>query len=282
MSRAHGRQGDPVPPPEALPVPVVDAHCHLDLTGGDVGRQVELARSVGVRTVVSIGIDVTTSRWQAEIAAEHEDVWAAVAVHPNEAGAGAATAEALDEIARLAALPQVRAVGETGLDYYRTDSAGGQAEQERSFRAHIAIAKQSGKALVIHDREAHDDVLRVLAEEGAPEVTVIHAFSGDADFARRCAAAGYYMSFAGNVSFKNAANLREAAAVVPAGLLLVETDAPFLTPMPFRGRPNGSHLIPLTMRVLAETRGEQLEVTCAAVAANATRVFALEKGHRGR
>jgi TatD DNase family protein len=262
-----------VPAPEPLAVPVIDAHCHLDLMDGDVAANVALAQSVGIATVLTIGVDVATSRWQAQVAEEHPAVWAAVALHPNEAAQGAATDEALQEIARLAALPQVRAVGETGLDHYRTEGADGHARQERSFRAHIAIAKDTGKALVIHDRDAHHDVLRVLTEEGPPPVTVFHAFSGDAAFARRCADAGYLMSFAGNVSFANAPTLREAAAVVPAELLLVETDAPFLTPVPYRGRPNGPHLIPLTMRVLAEVRGEDLDVTCAAVAANAARAF---------
>lgn len=275
MARGAPREGGPVPAPERLPVAVVDAHCHLDLMGGAVAEHLAVARSVGVTTVVSIGVDVATSRWQAQVAAEFDGVWAAVALHPNEAAAGAATDEALAEIARLAALPQVVAVGETGLDHFRTVEAAGRAAQEVSFRAHIAVAKDSGKALVIHDRDAHGDVLRVLAEEGAPPVTVFHAFSGDAGFARRCADAGYLMSFAGNVSFANAPALREAAAVVPADLLLVETDAPFLTPMPFRGRPNGPHLIPLTMRALAAARGEELADTCRAVAANAGRAFAL-------
>jgi len=268
------RDASPVPPPEPLSVPVVDAHCHLDLMDGEVDANVALARSVGVSTVLTIGVDVPTSRWQAQVAAEHLYVWAAVGLHPNEAAQGAATDEALREIARLAALPQVRAVGETGLDYFRTEGAEGHARQESSFRAHIQIAKDCGKALVIHDRDAHEQVLRVLAEEGAPAVTVFHAFSGDAEFARRCADAGYLMSFAGNVSFANAPTLREAAAVVPAQLLLVETDAPFLTPVPYRGRPNGPHLIPLTMRALAQARGEQVDLTCAAVAANAARAFA--------
>jgi TatD DNase family protein len=273
MAREHHREGGPVPPPEPLSVPVADAHCHLDLMDGEVADNLATARSVGVANVVSIGIDLETSRWQAAIAAARPNVYAAVAIHPNEAGTGAADDETLREIAALAALPQVCAVGETGLDYFRTETADGHAAQEVSFRAHIAIAKAAGKALVIHDREAHGDVLRVLADEGAPERTVIHAFSGDADFARACARAGYYCSFAGNVSFKNAAALRDAAAVVPDDLLLVETDAPFLTPMPFRGRPNGPHLIPLTMRVLAAARGADLDATCAAVGTNAARVF---------
>lgn len=274
MARPHHREGGPVPAPEPLAVPVADAHCHLDLMDGDVSANLELARSVGITRVVSIGIDLATSRWQARVAGAHAGVYAAVAIHPNEAGTGAATDEALREIETLAGLPQVRAVGESGLDYFRTQGVAAHAAQEASFRAHIAIAKTTGKALVVHDREAHADVLRVLAEEGAPERTVIHAFSGDADFARACADAGYYCSFAGNVSFKSAADLRLAAAAVPSDRLLVETDAPFLTPVPYRGRPNGPHLIPLTMRVLAQARGADLDETCAAVSANAVRAFA--------
>ena len=275
MSRKPERDGGPVPAPEGLTVPVVDAHCHLDLMDGDLAENVALAKSVGIAAVLSVGIDTVTSGWQANAAARHPDVWAAVAIHPNEVVRQATGDSDLAEIERLAGLPQVRAVGETGLDYYRIETADGHRAQEASFRAHIAIAKSAGKALVIHDREAHDDVLRVLREEGAPESTVIHAFSGDETFARACADAGYLMSFAGNVSFKNAGELRAAAAVVPSELLLVETDAPYLTPMPFRGRPNGPHLVPLTMRVLAEVRGEDLDTTCAAVAANARRAFGI-------
>lgn len=263
-------------------MPVADSHCHLDLMDGDLDTHLAQARSVGVTTVVSVGVDVPTSRWQTEVAARHPDVWAAVAIHPNEAGLGHATDEALREIEALAQLPQTRAVGETGLDHFRTETAEGHAHQEASFRAHIAIAKAAGRPLMIHDRDAHDDVLRVLSEEGAPDVVVFHAFSGDAAFARRCAAAGYHASFAGNVSFKNAEDLRTAAVVVPAGLLLVETDAPFLTPMPFRGRPNGPHLIPLTMRALAAARGDDLDELCDQVRRNAERVFGPFAGPRRR
>lgn len=271
MSRSALREGDAPPAPEPLAVEVVDAHCHLDLMGVPVDEALAAARSVGVRRVVTIGIDVGTSRWQAEVAGSHPDVYAAVAVHPNAAPREAGEA-AYAEIAALAALPQVRAVGETGLDHYRTGPAG-HLRQEDSFRRHIAIAKERGKALVIHDREAHDDVLQVLAAEGAPERTVFHAFSGDEAMARVCAERGYVMSFAGNVTFKNAGPLRAAAAAAPRDLLLVETDAPFLTPMPYRGRPNGPYLIPLTLRALAEVRGEPAEELAAAVAATAERVF---------
>lgn len=263
------RESTPPPAPEPLAVDVVDTHCHLDLMSGDVAGAMAAARAVGVGRVVTIGIDVETSQWCAAAAEEHPDVYAAVAIHPNEAST--ASPAALAEIARLAALPRVRAVGETGLDYYRTTAT--PQQQQESFRAHLAIAKQAEVALSIHDREAHRDVLRVLAEEGAPARTVFHCFSGNAEMAKVCAAHGYFMSFAGNVTFKNASDLREAAAIAPRELLLIETDAPFLTPMPHRGAPNAPYLVPLTVRALAATRGEDVDELCAAVAANAERVF---------
>ena len=270
MARVSGRTGDPPPPPEPLSVPVPDVHCHLDLMGTPVEEALAVARSVGINRVVTIGIDLPNSRLQAETAAAHPDVYAAVAVHPN--AAVGLPEETFEQIAELARQEKVRAVGETGLDYFRTPEEG-HADQQESFRRHIAIAKETGRTLVIHDREAHDDVLRILAEEGAPERVVIHAFSGDAEFAKRCADAGYVMSFAGNVTFKNAQNLRDAAAVAPADLLLVETDAPFLTPVPWRGRPNGPYLVPLTLRAIAQTRGEDVDKLAATVAATAERMF---------
>jgi TatD DNase family protein len=183
-----------------------------------------------------------------------------------------ATDADIDRIAGLAADRNVVAVGETGLDYYRTDEAG-RPRQEESFRRHIAIAKVTGKALVIHDRDAHDDVLRVLDDEGAPEHVVFHCFSGDAAFARRCIDRGHVLSYAGNITFKNAQDLRDAAAITPPDQLLVETDAPFLTPMPYRGRPNASYLIPLTVRALAEIQGRSESEVATSVTQTAERVF---------
>jgi TatD DNase family protein len=279
-SRAN-RRGDPPPSPEPLPAPAVDSHTHIDIavggeerepTDAEVDEAVAAAVAVGVPRLVQVGVDVGSSRWSAELAGRHPNVLAAVAVHPNEAGAGAATDQALAEIDRLAGLPRVRAVGETGLDRYRTGEDGWVA-QEAAFRAHIAIAKERGVALVIHDRDAHDEVLRVLADEGAPEHTVLHCFSGDAGFARRCIDRGYVLSFAGTLTFANAGTLREAAALTPLDQLLVETDAPFLTPAPLRGRPNSSRLVPHTVRALAEVTGTDLEQLCAALTANAERVF---------
>lgn len=279
------------PPPEPLRVPVADSHTHLDMQSGTVEEALAAAAAVGVTTLVQVGCDLKGSRWAAETAAAHADIHAAVALHPNEAprvvlgdpdgwsrqgarvpGGDAALDEQLAEIDALAALEQVKGVGETGLDYFRTGDEG-RAAQERSFRAHIEIAKRHGKALVIHDRDAHEDVLRVLKEEGAPERTVFHCYSGDAQMAEICAREGYYMSFAGNVTFKNAQNLRDAVAVAPAELLLVETDAPFLTPAPWRGRPNAPYLIPVTVRAMAEVRGMPEDALCEAIAANTARAF---------
>ncbi|MFE5187542.1 TatD family hydrolase [Streptomyces sp. NPDC056628] len=279
------------PAPEPLRVPVADSHTHLDMQSGSVEDALAKAASVGVTTVVQVGCDVRGSRWAAETAAAHDAVHATVALHPNEAprivhgdpdgwsrqgareaGGAAALDEALAEIDRLAALPQVKGVGETGLDHFRTGPEGIRA-QEASFRAHIEIAKRHGKTLVIHDRDAHDDVLRILKEEGAPERTVFHCYSGDAEMARVCARAGYYMSFAGNVTFKNAQNLRNAVAVAPPELLLVETDAPFLTPAPYRGRPNAPYLIPITVRAMAEVRGIDEDTLAAALGSNTAQAF---------
>ncbi len=271
MARDAGRRGDPPQPPEPLAVEVIDSHCHLDIMGGDVAHAVAAARAVGIRRMVSVGIDLATSRWQARAAAEHPDVYAAVAIHPNDAADGV-DEQTFAEIAELATMPKVRAVGETGLDYYRTPPERHAAQQE-SFRRHIAIAKQTGRTLMIHDREAHDDTLRILAEEGAPDQVVFHAFSGDAVMAKSCADAGYVMSFAGNLTFRNAGGLRDAAAVAPRDLLLVETDAPFLTPEPWRGRPNSPYLVPLTLRALAAARGEDVDTLAAAVAATSERMF---------
>jgi TatD DNase family protein len=262
--------GDELPPaPDALAVEVFDSHCHLDVMERPVAEVLDLARSVGVRRVVTVGYDLPSSRWCARTAEQHDDVYAAVAIHPNDAGA--ATDEVLAEIAELAAQPRVRAVGETGLDYYRDWAK--PDDQQRSFRAHIEIAKSVGKALVIHDRDAHEDVLRVLAEEGAPDRVVFHCFSGDRAMAEICAERGYVMSFAGNVTFKNAGSLREAAEVAPPELLLVETDAPYLTPMPYRGRRNAPHLVPLTVRRIAEVKRMDTDDLCATIAANGERVF---------
>jgi len=272
QKRGHGRQGEPPPAPEALPVAVLDSHTHLDIVGDDPAAQIAAAAAVGVDRLVQVGVDVDSSRWGVRLVDEHPAVVATVALHPNEAPRLADLDEGLRVIEGLASHPRVRGIGETGLDTFRTGEEG-RVAQERSFRAHIAIAKRYGKPLVIHDRDAHADVLRVLDDEGAPDQVVMHCFSGDAEFATECVKRGFLLSFAGTVSFASAGQLRDAAAVTPLDQLLVETDAPYLTPMPFRGRPNGSYLIPLTMRALADTTGHDLAALCAAISANGERVF---------
>jgi TatD DNase family protein len=274
--RGRDRSGEPPPPPEPLPVPVPDSHTHLDLisevVGGDPADHIAAARAVGVDRLVQVGVDLDSSRWAADLARKEPAVLATAALHPNEAPRLADLDEALRAVEELAWRPEVRAVGETGLDHFRTGEDG-RAAQEHSFRAHIAIARRTGKALMIHDRDAHPDVLRVLDGEGAPDTVVMHCFSGDRDFALECVRRGFVLSFAGTVSFKNAEDLRAAARVTPPGHLLVETDAPYLTPMPHRGRPNAPYLIPLTARALAETTGRDLDELCADIGATAERVF---------
>ena len=276
------RLGQRPEPPEPLPHPVVDNHCHLDIPASDAPGEPlpvadALARSaaVGVPRIVQIGCDLTGARWAVQVATSHQAIVAGVALHPNDAArldALGTLDEAFAEIADLASHPRVRAVGETGLDHFRTGPDGHDA-QVRSFRRHIELAHTLDKTLVIHDRDAHSDVLRVLDEVGAPPRWVMHCFSGDADFARACLDRGAWLSFAGTVTFKNAEPLREALRVVPQDRVLVETDAPYLTPMPHRGRPNASYLVPLTMRSMAQTRGEDLTELCAAVDANTDAAF---------
>lgn len=261
------------PLPEPLEVPVPDSHTHLDLQDSGVGAAVASAHAVGVPTLIQIGIDVPSSQWAAKVAAEHQAIWATVAIHPNEAPRTDDLEAALKEIEALAARPEVRGIGETGLDHFRTEGEDAWARQEESFRRHIDIAKRHGKTLVIHDRDAHSDVLSVLESEGPPERVVFHCYSGDEEMARICAEHGYVMSFAGNVTYKANQHLREALAIAPLELLMVETDAPFLTPLPFRGRPNAPYLIPLTVRAMAEVRGEDPNALGAALAATTERMF---------
>jgi TatD DNase family protein len=263
------------PAPEPLPAPVVDNHCHLEMTldGSEQMAAVDaLAASaaVGVPRIVQIGCELESARWSVSLAEEVAGIVAGVALHPNEAPRQVVAGrfeEQFEEISRLAEHPRVRAVGETGLDHYRTGPEG-RAAQEESFRRHLDLARRLGKTLVVHDRDSHEDVLRVVDSEGAPERVVMHCFSGDAAFARACLDRGFWLSFSGTVTFKNAGPLREALAVTPPDRLLVETDAPFLTPMPYRGRPNASYLVPLTMRFLAEHLGDDLAELCARVEAN--------------
>ena len=266
------------PAPEPLPIPVYDNHCHLEIEDGeglDLDDHLRRAAAVGVIGVVQAGGDIESSRWSAWAAASHPRVLAAVAIHPNEAPAYAERGmldEAMSVIDELAAQPRVRAIGETGLDFFRTGDDGRPAQFE-SFEAHIALAKKHDIAMQIHDRDAHEAVLETLERVGAPERTVFHCFSGDADMARIAADRGYWLSFAGNVTFKNAQNLRDALAVTPRERILVETDAPFLTPTPLRGRPNAPYLVPVTVRFMAAELGMPVDDLCAQLVANTLEVY---------
>ncbi|WP_026874807.1 TatD family hydrolase [Jiangella gansuensis] len=270
------------PAPEPLPYPVTDTHCHLDIADGEDGDEltvdqaIRAAADVNVTRIVQVGCDLPGSAWAVDAASRYSSVVATVALHPNEAPGLAEQGrldDALAEIDRLAgSSPRVRGVGETGLDHFRT-GPDGRAAQEASFRAHIEIARRRGLALVIHDRDAHDDVLRVLDDVETPERVVFHCFSGNETMARHVAERGWFLSFAGPVTFRNAAELRAALAVTPLENLLVETDAPFLTPHPYRGRPNASYLVPVTVRAVAEALAVDVEVVCRAVHDNAERAF---------
>ncbi len=268
--------------PDPLPVPVVDNHTHLDITrdGTEVsvealGPVLAAAADVGVDRLVQIGCDLPGARFAVAAAEHHAGVLAGVALHPNEVPGLAATGEltaAYAEIERLAAHPRVRVVGESGLDYFRTGPDGVPVQQE-SFRWHIDLAKRLGKALQVHDRDSHDDVVRILDEEGAPPATVMHCFSGGPELARQCVERGYHLSFSGTVTFKNATALRDALAVTPLDLLLVETDAPYLTPHPWRGATNSPALVPLTVRVMAGVLGVAVPTLCEALSDNAERLY---------
>lgn len=282
MADRHSLENSEVElPPDPMPLAVntVDAHCHLDIftEGGPGGAGVravlDRAKAVGIDRIVQVGCDVESSRYSVECAnAFPGEVVAAIALHPNDAPRLPDLEAALSEIEKLAENPRVRAIGETGLDHFRTPPEKRDV-QEYSFRRHIALAKKLGKTLMIHDRDAHEDVLRVLEEEGAPEQVVFHCFSGDAVMAQVCAARGYVLSFAGTLTFKNSPQLREALALIPADQFLVETDAPFLTPMPYRGRPNAPYLIPHTVRLMAEIRGVGEEEIARVTSATAERLF---------
>ncbi len=267
--------------PERLPFPVVDNHCHMDMPPRDVDvlsvdEALDRAAAVNITRIVQVGCDLPGARWAVETAQAYDSVVAAVALHPNEAPRLAEAGKLEEALAEIDSLggsgDHVRAIGETGLDYFRTGDEGKEA-QHHSFRQHIRMAKRHGKALMIHDRDAHADVLEVLDDEGIPDRTVMHCFSGDADFARECVERGAYLSYAGTVTFKNAANLREALLVTPRDRILVETDAPFLTPSPHRGQPNASYLIPLTVRLMSETLGISTGDLCQDINANTDRAY---------
>ena len=281
MADRHNRDIDRslAPMPKPLPVPTVDAHAHLEIVtdaapDSDAVRQVlDDAKSVGVDRVVQVGYSAEQSQW-CVAAAEHFDdrVLAAVALHPNEAPVVADLESDLAIIEKLAWHPRVRAIGETGLDYFRTPPQL-RGRQQDSFKWHIELAKKTKKALVIHDRDSHDDVLSILLEVGAPEKTVFHCFSGDVEMAKICIDRGYILSFAGTITFKNAPSLREAVALVPHEQLLVETDSPFLAPSPHRGSLNTPAQIATIVRAMAEERNESVAALATALSINAERIF---------
>lgn len=263
-----------------MPVPVVDNHTHLDHEPDDatVRSLLDRATAVGVPRAVTIGCDLTSARWTVGAVQRFPELLGGVAIHPNDASRLAAEGrldDALNEIAELATRDRIRVVGETGMDAYRTDHSDAAAKraQEESFRAHIELAKRLGKPMQIHDRETHEDILRILNDAGAPETTVFHCFSGDAEMARYCAQQGWYLSFPGTITFKANHDLRYALRAVPLDRVLVETDAPYLTPMPFRGRPNASYLVPLTVRFMADVLDRPVAVVCEAIAATSETVY---------
>jgi TatD DNase family protein len=281
MADRHNRDIDRefAPLPEPLPVPVADAHAHLEIVTNDapdsdaVRKVLDEAKSVGVNRIVQVGYSAEQSEWCAALADLYPGrVLAAVALHPNEAPVVEDLAADMAIIERLAHMPRVRAIGETGLDYFRTPPELRGVQQD-SFKWHIELAKKTNKALVIHDRDSHEDVLSVLLEVGAPEKTVFHCFSGDVEMAKTCIERGYILSFAGTMTFKNAPALREAVKLVPHEQLLVETDSPFLAPSPHRGMQNTPAQIPTIVRAMAAERNQDLAELCDALSKNTERVF---------
>lgn len=281
MSDRHNRDIDriPAPRPEPLPAPTIDSHCHIELIAksapdsAEVKAVLDEASAAGIEQVVQIGYDLEQSRWSVGVA----QAWigralAVVGLHPNEAPVVDDLDEQLREIEQLATRPRVRGIGETGLDYFRTPEEL-REKQEFSFRSHIAIAKRTNKALIIHDRDAHANILKVLKEEDAPEKVIFHCYSGDAQMAKECIRSGYFLSYSGTVTFKNAPDLREALKITPLTNLLVETDAPFLTPAPFRGALNSPAQIARTIRFMAEVLERPVEELCHATRENALALF---------
>ncbi len=281
MADRHNRDLDriPAPQPEPLPVPTVDAHAHLEIVtntapdSAEVGKVLDDARDAGIDRVVQVGYSAEQSQWCVD-AAEHWKgrVLAAVALHPNEAPVVEDLEHDWSIIAKLAEHPRVRAIGETGLDYFRTPPELRKRQQE-SFKWHIDLAKKHKKALVIHDRDSHEDVLSILLEVGAPEKTIFHCYSGDLAMAKICVDRGYILSFAGTLTFKNAPELREAVKIVPADQLLVETDSPFLAPTPHRGALNTPAQIANIVRAMADERSVSDAELATTLSNNAERIF---------
>ncbi|MGZ8598056.1 MAG: TatD family hydrolase [Actinomycetota bacterium] len=246
----------------------VDTHCHLFLLDLEPADVVETAKAAGVDRLICVGVDVGTSARSAELADTLEGVFATAGMHPHDASGF--DAEAASRIEEMLGDPRVIGVGECGLDYFRMHSP--EADQIRTFRTHIAWSNETGKPMVVHVRDAWPDVLRVL-DEGSAEHVVIHCFSGDADIARECAARGYFTSFAGNVTYPKNEHLRQAAAAVPLDRLLVETDAPFLSPQKKRGTDNHPANVMITLAELARIRGDDVEKLVAATSENARAAF---------
>jgi len=281
MADRHNRDIDRprAPLPEPLPVPTVDAHAHMEIVtdaafdSKEVEAVIAEAKSVNVDRIVQVGYSAEQSKWCVAAAEKwNTSVLAAVALHPNEAPVVENLEADWAVIAKLAEHPRVRAIGETGLDYFRTPPEL-RARQQESFKWHIELAKKTKKALVIHDRDSHDDVLSVLLEVGAPEKVIFHCFSGDVEMAKTCIERGYVLSFAGTLTFKNAPALREAVKLVPINQLLVETDSPFLSPMPHRGALNTPAQIANIVRAMAVERNADLGELATALGDNAERLF---------
>ncbi|MEI8222500.1 MAG: TatD family hydrolase [Actinomycetes bacterium] len=273
------KEREVAPLPQPLTSPCIDNHAHLELISESEPDSAEIeaildeAQRVGIDRVIQVGYSAVQSAWGVRCAEAFPGrVLAAVALHPNDAPVTKDLEGDLATIAELAKHPLVRAIGETGLDFFRTGPEG-QEKQVYSFKRHIQISKDVNKALMIHDRDAHRAVLDTLVEVGAPEKVVFHCFSGDAEMARECVGNDYYLSFAGTVTFKNAPHLREALALAPLNRILVETDSPFLTPMPNRGLLNTPAQIPNTLRLMAQVREMDLDALCEAIVLNTTAVY---------
>lgn len=281
MADRHNRDIDRAraPLPEPLPVPTVDAHAHMEIVtdaafdSKEVEEVIAEAKSVNVDRIVQVGYSAEQSKWCVAAAEKwNTSVLAAVALHPNEAPVVPDLEADLKIIEALAEHPRVRAIGETGLDYFRTPPELRKRQQD-SFKWHIELAKKTGKALIIHDRDSHDDVLSVLLEVGAPKNTVFHCFSGDVAMAKVCIERGYILSFAGTLTFKNAPELRDAVKLVPSDQLLVETDSPFLAPSPHRGAGNTPAQIATIVRAMAVERNQDVAELATMLSDNAERIF---------
>jgi TatD DNase family protein len=262
------------PKPE-LPVQsgAVDSHCHLFLLEDDPSDAIERARTAGVGTIVCPGIDPESSRRSVEIAESFRGVFATAGMHPHDATAFDARAGA--EIEELLGNPRVVAVGECGLDFYRMRSP--REDQIRTFRAHLSLARDSGLPLVVHVRDAWEEILRLL-DEGSAERVVLHCFTGDEHLARECVARGWFLSFAGNVTYPKNAHLRAAAGAVPLDRVLVETDSPFLAPQRIRGRDNAPANVIDVVETIASVRGQTVENVRAATSSNASNAFPRLRG----